>query len=69
MTLRDNNGDIKTVSIVIPTINEYSNIKEVFPKIPEFVDEIIVVDGCSTDGTVEEIKRYRSGAKIFIEKS
>lgn len=68
MTLRDNNGEIKTVSIVIPTINEYSNIKEVFPKIPQFIDEIIVVDGCSTDGTVEEIKRYRSDAKIFIEK-
>ncbi len=68
MTLRDYKGEIKTVSLVIPTINEYSNVKEVFPKIPDFVDEIIVVDGCSTDGTVEEIRKYKNEAKIFVEK-
>lgn len=68
MTVKDKNGEAKTVSVVIPTINEYENIKEVFSSIPEFIDEIIVIDGCSTDGTVEEIKKYRSDAKIFIEK-
>ncbi len=68
MTLIDKYGNTRTVSIVMPTINERLNIKEVLPKIPEFVDEIIIVDGCSTDGTVEEIRKYRSDAKIFIEK-
>lgn len=67
MSLIDKNGDIKTISVVIPTINERLNIKEVIPKLPEFVDEIVVIDGCSIDGTIEEIKKYRSDAKIFIE--
>lgn len=69
MTLKDKNGDIKTVSVVMPTINECQNIKEVIPKLPEFVDEIVVVDGCSTDGTIDEIRKYRKDAKIFIEKA
>lgn len=69
MTLKDKNGDIKRVSVVMPTINERQNIKEVLPKLPDFIDEIIVVDGCSTDGTVDEIKKYRSDAKIFIEST
>lgn len=69
MTLKDKNGDIKTISVVIPTINECQNIKEVIPKLPEFVDEVVVVDGCSTDGTIEEIKKYRKDAKIIIEKT
>ena len=67
MCIKDKNGDLRTVSIVIPTINEYHNIKEVIPKLPAFIDEIIIVDGGSTDGTREEIKKYRKDAKIFIE--
>ncbi|HWQ96169.1 MAG TPA: glycosyltransferase family 2 protein [Candidatus Methylomirabilis sp.] len=58
----------KTVSIVMPTINEAGNIKEVFSNIPEFVDEIIVVDGNSTDGTREEIIKFRKHTKIINEK-
>lgn len=69
MTLKDKNGDIKTVSVVIPTINECLNIKEVIPKLPKFIDEVVIVDGCSTDGTIEEIRKYRKDAKIFIETS
>ena len=68
MCLTDKYGNIKTVSIVIPTINECPNIKEVIPKLPKFIDEIIIVDGCSTDGTIEEIKKYRNDVKVIIEK-
>lgn len=67
MCLKDKYGNIKTVSVVIPTINECLNIKEVIPKLPSFIDEVVIVDGCSTDGTIEEIKKYRRDAKIFIE--
>lgn len=67
MTLKDKNGDLRTISVVIPTINERLNIKEVLPKLPEFIDEVVIVDGCSTDGTIEEVRKYRKDAKIFIE--
>ena len=45
------------VSVVIPTLNEVSTIKQVLEAIPkERVDEILVIDGRSTDGTVELVK-------------
>lgn len=68
MSVVDNKQQIKKISVVIPTLNESENIKEVFPNIPKFVDEIIVVDGNSMDGTREEIMKFRTDAKIIIEK-
>jgi glycosyltransferase involved in cell wall biosynthesis len=67
MSMINKNGIEKKISIVIPTLNEGPNIKHVFSNIPEFVDEIVVVDGNSTDGTREEIKKYREDARIIIE--
>ena len=68
MSLKDKYGYQKNISLVVPTLNEALNIKEVFSNIPEFVDEIIVVDGNSTDGTRDEILKIRKDAKIIIEK-
>lgn len=46
------------VSVIIPTLNEVSTIKQVLDAIPkEKVDEILVIDGYSTDGTVELVKK------------
>lgn len=41
------------VSVVIPALNEQENLKHVLPRIPSLVDEVILVDGASTDRTVE----------------
>ncbi|WP_177227131.1 glycosyltransferase family 2 protein [Halomicrobium zhouii] len=42
------------VSIVILTLNEYEGVKEILPRIQdEWANEILFVDGGSTDGTVE----------------
>jgi glycosyltransferase involved in cell wall biosynthesis len=42
-----------TVSVVIPTRNEAANLPWVLQRLPAWVHEVIVVDGLSTDGTIE----------------
>lgn len=69
MSVTNEYGGKNTISVVIPTLNEVSNIKHVFPYIPELIDEIVVVDGGSTDGTIEEILKFRKDAKIIIDKT
>jgi glycosyltransferase involved in cell wall biosynthesis len=68
MSVVNKYGQERKVSVVIPTLNEVLNIKEVFSKIPDFVDEIVVVDGNSTDGTGDEIKRLRKDVKLIVQK-
>ncbi len=41
------------VSVVIPTLNEADNLPHVFERMPAEVSEVILVDGNSTDGTVQ----------------
>ena len=55
------------VSIILPCLNEKNNIKKVLKKINELklvnfdlVIELIVVDGGSTDGSIEVIKKYKN---------
>lgn len=52
-------GGEHTVSIVIPCRNERGNIEQAVARLPHFgsYSEIIFVEGHSTDGTLEEIKR------------
>ena len=53
-----------TVGIVIPTMNEAANLPYVLPLIPDWVDEVVLVDGCSTDGTVEVARRLRPDIRV-----
>jgi glycosyltransferase involved in cell wall biosynthesis len=52
------------LSAAIATFNEQENIGDCLESIKGIVDEIIIVDGSSTDQTVEIAKRY--SAKITI---
>ncbi len=56
-----------TVSLVIPTINEERNVAHVLARIPEWVHEVILVDGLSTDRTVPLAKALRPDVKIVME--
>jgi len=42
----------RRVTVVVPTLNEAQNLPHVLPRIPEWVHEVILVDGRSTDDTV-----------------
>lgn len=44
---------IPSVSVVIPTLNEAKNLPLLLPRLPSWVTEILVVDGCSQDDTVK----------------
>lgn len=44
----------RTITLLLPTLNEIDGFKEIFPQIDRSLfDDIFVVDGGSTDGTVE----------------
>src|SRR5262245_24029796 len=56
-----------TVTAVIPTLNEAKNLPYVLPIIPEEVTEIIIVDGNSTDNTVEVVRELCPRARIIMQ--
>lgn len=55
------------VSVVIPTLNEAKNLPEVLPRIPSWVHEVILVDGRSTDGTLDVARSLWS--QILAERN
>lgn len=54
-----------SISVSIATYNEEKNIINCLDSVRDWVNEIIVVDGQSTDNTVELIKKF-SKAKIIV---
>lgn len=62
-------GKEYSVSIIIPTRNESENVKTILKKMPKFgkSQEIIFIEGNSTDDTWEEIKKLK-GVKYFKQK-
>jgi glycosyltransferase involved in cell wall biosynthesis len=58
-----------TVSLIIPTLNEADNLPLIFAYIPfEWVDEVILVDGRSTDDTVEVARSLLPDIKVVLEQ-
>jgi glycosyltransferase involved in cell wall biosynthesis len=61
-------GEGARVSVVIPTLNEAANLPHVFPRIPGWIDEIVLVDSQSTDGTVEVARQLRPDIVVIRQR-
>jgi glycosyltransferase involved in cell wall biosynthesis len=57
-----------TISVVIPALNEAANLPHVLPRIPDEVHEVILVDGHSTDGTVEVARALLPSIRIVEQQ-
>jgi hypothetical protein len=47
------------ISLILPCFNEEEGLQCLLPRVPEFIDEIIVVDNNSTDKSVEAAQRFK----------
>ncbi|MFK3734314.1 glycosyltransferase family 2 protein [Streptomyces sp. NPDC088090] len=52
------------VSVVIPAMNEAENLPYVFKTLPEWIHEVVLVDGNSTDNTIEVARELRPDVKV-----
>lgn len=58
---------IPAVSVIVPARNEAENLKHVLPRIPQWVDEIILVDGRSTDDTIEVARSIYPNIRVITQ--
>jgi glycosyltransferase involved in cell wall biosynthesis len=56
------------VSVVIPAINEADNLPHVLPAIPNWVDEVLLVDGNSSDNTVTVARQLCPTIRIIRQE-
>ncbi len=52
------------ISVVLPAMNEAENLPEVFARMPPGVSEVILVDGFSTDETIEVAEKLCSNVRV-----
>jgi len=55
------------VSVLICALNEEKNLPFLLPGLPSLVDEVILVDGHSTDNTVDIAKELRPDILVFYQ--
>jgi|GEM_PF-4569835 len=54
-----------SVSVVIPALNEAANLPWLLERMPREIAEVILVDGWSTDGTVEVAKQLLPSIRVI----
>lgn len=57
-----------SVSLIIPTKNEASNVSRVLDQVPSVVTEIVIVDGHSSDATIVTARSSRGDVKVVTQE-
>ncbi len=57
-----------SISVIICTLNEADNLPHVLPELPHWIDEVVLVDGHSTDGTVQVAQELYPNVLVFYQK-
>lgn len=55
------------VSAIIPAMNEAQNLPHVLTRLPDIIDEVILVDGHSTDATVAVARQLRPDVRVVTQ--
>jgi len=55
------------ISVVICALNEERNLPSVLKHIPSWVDEVVLIDGHSTDRTIEVAKEAYEGIRVLLQ--
>ncbi len=55
------------VTVVIPTLNEAANLPHVFSRLPAELFEVVLVDGGSTDDTVDVARQLWPGVRVIAQ--
>ena len=64
----DGEPRLPPITAVVCTLNEAPNLIHVLPRIPSYVDEVLLVDGHSTDGTVEIAKSLKPDIRVLYQE-
>lgn len=56
-----------SVSVVISAVNEERNIPRLFARLPGYIHEVILVDGCSADATVATARALRPDVRVVAQ--
>jgi hypothetical protein len=66
-TKRERRSSLPSVSVIIPTLNESENLTFVLNSLPEWIDEVVVVDGRSSDDTERVARSLWPDVRIVEE--
>ncbi|MFF0770139.1 glycosyltransferase family 2 protein [Nonomuraea wenchangensis] len=66
MNMQPSAADV-SVTVIVPAMNEADNLPHVFATLPEWIDEVILVDGNSTDDTVAVARKLRPDLRVVVQ--
>jgi glycosyltransferase involved in cell wall biosynthesis len=65
--LRGKGENLPKVTVLICTLNEEENLPLVLPSVPNWVGEVLMVDGHSTDRTVDVARSFRPDIRVVYQ--